>query len=131
MLVGEPFSWDSQAKQFCLRGHSGVHYERHSVGIYPAHGIVDCLLYYRQIGHDENKGLLTGILYYYPEDVPPLEKAGSVNLFVDPTWRMRGIGRALVTDAISRWSGLSWDDQRYSQDGLKFRLAIEGRSEWR
>jgi hypothetical protein len=32
------------------------------------------------------RGILTGILYYYPADIPPPEKAGNVNIFVDPAY---------------------------------------------
>jgi hypothetical protein len=48
------------------------------------------------------RGILTGTLYYYPADIPPPEKAGSVNIFVDLAYQMRGAGRKLVTEALVR-----------------------------
>lgn len=138
LLAGEPFSFESQAKQFSIRGTPGIAYERHSVGSFPDHDLIECLLHYSPASIRFG-GILTGILYFYPQDVyerrgprtgEQLEKAGAVNIFVHPRFRMRGIGRALVAEAMQRWT-IDPEKQRYSQDGLHFRLALEGRSEWR
>ena len=53
------------------------------------------------------RGILTGILYYYPPDIPPPEKAGNVN----PAYQMRGVGRKLVTGTLVRWPTMDPDQQ--------------------
>ena len=57
------------------------------------------------------RGILTGILYYYSADIPPPEKAGNVNIFVDPAYPMRGVGRKLVTETPLRWPTMGPDQQ--------------------
>lgn len=130
-----PFPWESQASQFNRYSReTGVVYERHHLGVFPDHRLVECLLYYRPIGLGE-RGCLTGILYYYPNDIQSRdgrfnEKAGNVNIFIDPAFQMRGYGRKLVEEAVKRWPSIDPEQQRYSQDGYKFRLALEGKSRW-
>ena len=76
------------------------------------------------------RGILTGILYCYPADIPPPEKARNVNIFVDLAYQMRAAGRKLVTEALVRRPTMIRTSKRYSEDGLKFRLAGEGKSRW-
>lgn len=86
------------------------------------------------------RGILTGILYYYyyyyyyhhhhPADIPPPEKSGNVNIFMDLGYQMRGAGGKLVTEALVRRPTMIRTSKRYSEDSLKFRLAGEGQSRW-
>lgn len=106
--------WESQVHQFAERGGPGLEYrlefdlpedpdrER------PIH----CLLW------RDDSGVLRGVLYYYEKDIPPLEKAGNVNVFVDPAHQRQGIGRRLVQEALSRWP-IDLDSQRYTVGGAR------------
>ena len=69
------------------------------------------------------RGILTGILYYYPADIPPSEKAGNVHISGDP--RVSNARRGSQ-------AGLLWirTSKLYSEDGLEFRLAMEEKFRW-
>jgi GNAT superfamily N-acetyltransferase len=98
VTFAEPaFGWESQAAQWLHHGEPGISFERHSVGTYPHLHIVDCLLY-----RDE-EGLLVGLLYHYCDD-SRYEEAGNVNIMVKPENQRRGIGTALLVDAMARWN---------------------------
>jgi GNAT superfamily N-acetyltransferase len=105
-MVGEPFSWESQARQYPVKHAPGVTY---FAGVTPT-GTVDCLLYY---GPNRR---LWGVLNHYGQDFPPYEVAGNVNVFVDPARRRMGVGSALLREAWARWP-FSADQQRYSEAG--------------
>lgn len=103
------YTWESQARQYPKKNPPGVHY-------FPGHtpsGTVDCLLYY---GPNRR---LWGVLNHYPQDFPPWEKAGNVNVYVDPGRRRRGVASALLDEAMRRWH-LSADRQQYSDAGARF-----------
>lgn len=105
------YSWESQVVQYPRLGAPGIQYyagkdENHPVPI-------DCLLW-----RDED-GLVRGILNYYSVNYPPHERAGNVNLFVDPGHRRQGIATALVREANRRWGPINWSQQRYTAAGVE------------
>lgn len=101
------YPWESQAQQYPRRGPEGISY---FAGEIPEiNYTVDCLLY-------RERGILVGILNHYPADQLPWEKAGNVNVWVHPDYQRRGIGTALVAEAVTRW-GINFDQQRYTEQG--------------
>jgi GNAT superfamily N-acetyltransferase len=110
---GELYSWESQVQQYPRFGVPGrISY---FAGVVDSQTTpVDCLLW-----RDEN-GLLRGILNHYPIDYPPFERAGNVNLWVDPEWQKRGIGTDLVKKCIELYGPLKVEQQKYSRDGAEF-----------
>lgn len=105
------YSYESQVVQYPRLGAPGIEYfagkdEHHPVP-------VDCLLFR---GED---GLIRGILNHYAIDYPPHEKAGNINLFVDPAHHREGIGTALVREANRRWGPINWNQQRYTAAGVE------------
>ena len=46
-----------------------------------------------------------------------------------PAYQMGGVGRKLV-EALVCWRTMIGTSKRYSEDGLEFRLAMEGKSRW-
>lgn len=103
------FLWENQARQYPKYG-SGITYFK---GECEDNTWADCLLYY---GYDNE---LHGILNHYPFDMPPYQKAGSVNLQVRPDRRRKGIATALLDEAIKRFN-INLDDQEYTPDGERF-----------
>ena len=106
---GIAFLWQNQARQYPRHG-TGITYFK---GLCEDNMWVDCLLYY---GYDNE---LHGILNHYPFDMPPHQKAGSVNLQVRPDRRRKGIGSALLDEAIKRFN-INLEDQEYTPDGERF-----------
>lgn len=99
-------TWESQAWQYPRLGDSGIRLRlEHSGG-----GLIHCLLW------RDPAGLLRGVLNHYPVAHPPYERAGNVNLWVDPAWTHQGIASALIRDANTRWT-LDPHQQRYSTAG--------------
>ncbi len=103
------FLWESQARQYPKNG-TGITYFK---GEFEDNTWVDCLLYY---GYD-NK--LHGILNHYPCEIPPYQKAGSVNIQIRPDRRRKGIATALLDEAIKRFN-INLEIQEYTPDGEKF-----------
>lgn len=103
------FLWENQARQYPRYG-SGITYFR---GICDDNIWVDCLLYY---GYDNE---LHGILNHYPFEMPPYQKAGSVNIQVRPDRRRKGIASALLDEAIKRFN-VNLENQEYTPDGERF-----------
>lgn len=103
------FLWQNQARQYPRHG-TGITYFK---GICEDNMWVDCLLYY---GYDNE---LHGILNHYPFEMPPYQKAGSVNLQVRPDRRRKGIASALLDEAIKRFN-VKLEDQEYTPDGERF-----------
>ena len=103
------FLWENQARQYPKYG-SGITYFK---GECEDNTWVDCLLYY---GYDNE---LHGILNHYPFEMPPYQKAGSVNLQVRPDRRRKGIATALLDEAIKRFN-IILGDQEYTPDGEMF-----------
>lgn len=114
------FHWASQAEQYPRTGPAGISYFAGEVGDgFPP---VDCLLY------RGDEGTLLGILNHYSVDYPPWEKAGNVNLWVYPYAFHRGIGTALLDEAMRRWE-IDLDQQRYTHAGAAFVTAYTSRKE--
>lgn len=127
------YTWASQERQFPNKGPAGITYEqnhvevarvthRHTGAHVPvlADSPVDCLV------HRSHKGTVTGILYHYPVDMPPWERAGNVNVMVHPRRQRRGIGSALVAEALRRWPEIDPGQQDYTPDGAALVNAILG-----
>jgi GNAT superfamily N-acetyltransferase len=109
-------SWESQVMQYPVVGEPGIGYFAGVVaGDLPP---VDCLLW------RDDQGLVRGILNHYPVNYAPYEMAGGVNIWVHPDWQRRGIGRALVTEAVTRWGEINVEQQRFSEAGAAFALAL-------
>lgn len=104
------FGFDSQVEQFDRVGPSGISYVK---GELSATTHVNCLLY------RDDDGVLIGVLYHYPQDVTPWEKAGNVNVLVDPAQQRRGIGSQLLREALRRWV-IDLDAQDYTAAGRNF-----------
>lgn len=114
----EVFEWDTQASQYREikpRG-PGITYFRPVFDMGP----VDCLLMY-------NADLaLVGILNYFPENLPPYERAGNFTMFTRPDRRRRGVATALMDEARRRWL-INFDQQDYSPEGAAFATAYVNR----
>lgn len=105
-------SWASQANQYPPFGEAGISYFR---GDLSEDLYVDCLLW------RDDGGILRGILNHYPIKTS-WEEVGNANVWVQPGWERRGIGTALITEALRRWT-LDFTQQRYSPEGAAL---IEG-----
>jgi hypothetical protein len=111
-LGGMPWPFKGQAKQFDKKGPPGLSYFKGTGnGLQPGQW-VDCLLW-----RDE-KGILKGIVYHYPQDLP-LEKKGNMNVFISPDSKRQGIASKLVAEAIKRYD-VDLRQQRYSEEGAAF-----------
>jgi hypothetical protein len=103
------FKWENQAIQYPEKGSDLVYFK----GVHPRGVTVHCLLYY---GHDN---FLEGILNYYPIDLLPWQKRGSVNILVRPDRRRNRIASSLLDEAIKRWN-IKLEKQVYTKDGESF-----------
>jgi GNAT superfamily N-acetyltransferase len=110
----EAFPWTSQERQYPRVGPPGISY---FAGPVPEWGEVHCLLW------RDDEGLLRGILNYYDKDMPPWEKAGNVNVFVDPAWRRKGIATQLCMEATSRFP-IRLEGQRFTKEGAELARAL-------
>jgi GNAT superfamily N-acetyltransferase len=133
-----PFSWESQARQYpaLASGLNGSPNEvLYMAGELSDGRIVDCLLYYGEEG-------LRGILNHYDFDAPNpnynevsalfgaeefIERKGNFNVWVHPEYRRQGIATKLLDEASRRW-GIDIQQQRYSEDGIKFITAYINRT---
>lgn len=111
---GPAFSWESQRDQYPVQGQPGITYRSEPT----EYGNVDCLLFY------DSLGLLRGILNHYPFDAIGLdgleiEITGNFNLYVDASYRRRGVGTILLDEAMSRWP-IKIEQQTYTSDGVQF-----------
>lgn len=104
------YSYESQVVQYPRLGAPGIEYFAGDGGFAKP---VDCLLW------RDDEGLVRGILNHYPVDMPPHEKAGNINLFIDPARQRQGIGTALVREANRRWGPINWNQQRYTKAGIE------------
>lgn len=122
VTIAETLSWDSQVRQYPVRGEPGIGYFAGDVShAHPGKPPIHCLLY-----RDEN-GYVVGILNYYEVDYPPWEEAGNVNVFVKRQNRRQGIGTRLVDEAKHRW-GISHRGQRYSAEGAALAAALDDKT---
>ena len=111
-LGGEPWPFRGQASQFDKKGPPGFSYFKGTGNGLQSGQWVDCLLW-----RDE-KGILKGIVYHYPQDLP-LEKKGNVNIFISPDSKRKGIASTLLSEAIKRYN-VDLRQQRYSAEGAAF-----------
>lgn len=113
----------SQERQHDKSGPPGISYVQNRVEVarvehkptgqtisVPSQEPVDCLLY------RSRKGTIIGILYHYPVDLMPWEQAGNVNMWVHPRRLRRGIGTALLREAMRRWD-IDPEQQSYTPEG--------------
>jgi GNAT superfamily N-acetyltransferase len=115
------FSFESQSCQFPEKGNPGLEHlvvddsakELHPKGTIPEGSVMVHCITWRKMSGD-----LIGILYYYPVD-NPWEKAGNVNLYIDPKHRRQGIGTKLLDYAFTQWK-IKIEQQRYSLGGAYF-----------
>lgn len=107
-------SWDSQARQYPPLDEPGIHYFRAELG---DGRWVDCLMRY------DDAGRLVGILNHYPQDIPPYESEGGINVWVHPERARQGIGSSLIMEALQRWE-LRGDPQRFSEGGARLAQAM-------
>lgn len=116
------FTWESQAAQYPPSGQPGVSYFRGDVSDdgYGPGAYVDCLLF------RDASGVLVGVLNHYPADFPPYESAGNVLVLVRDDRRRRGIGTALLREAMTRWP-VDLYAQRYTETGADFVGALIAR----
>ncbi len=115
-VLGPVASWESQAEQHDYRGQPGIHLERRHLGTPGAGDFIqlDCLLY------RDKRGLLVGILNHHAHDGNnPLDREGSISMWVKPGHQRQGIGTALLLDAMQRWR-IDLARQRYTTEGLWF-----------
>jgi RNA:NAD 2'-phosphotransferase (TPT1/KptA family) len=106
------FGFASQVGQFPAKGKPGIGYFKGKV---PG-GHVDALL------HRDPKGKLVGVLYHYPQDLPPYEQKGNINVLVDPAHQRQGIASGLLREADKRWD-INLQQQSWTSEGKAF---IEG-----
>jgi GNAT superfamily N-acetyltransferase len=119
-LMGDIFSWESQAAQYAFRSEPGIHLERHHVGELGNQTVIDCLL-----SRDE-MGMLIGILNHYADNNSELEQEGNINIWVKPDHQRQGVGTALIAEAVRRW-GIDFNQQRYTNEGFALIQSFIGR----
>lgn len=111
--AGEPpFDWTSQKRQYPPSGETGIGYFAGET----EYGVVDCLLWRDQMG------ILRGVLNHYSFPTPFGEHAGSVNIYVDPLFRRRGVATMLLDEARTRWV-IDVEAQTYTEAGADFMVA--------
>lgn len=138
VIPASAFDWTSQANQYPEKGEPGIRLERRCVDVDtgaevvvvdpalagPRITVTDCLLY-----RDED-GTLVGILNHY-DGRGPLERKGGINIWVRPDRQRRGIGTALVLEALRRWDDMLPENQRYTEAGVAFLKSLIRRGEER
>lgn len=119
VTIDEVLPWEGQVIQYPQGGVPGITYFAGDVSeFYPGKPPIHTLLFRHLDGH------VIGILNYYEVDYPPYEKAGNVNVFVDPQHRRKGVATALVRQAETRW-GIDYRAQRYSAAGAALAAALD------
>lgn len=101
-------SWESQVVQYPLDGEPGIEY---SEGDVDQEYTVDCLLW------RDDFGRVRGILNYYAHDFKPWERAGNLNIFVDPTYRRSGVATELLEEASRREYSVNIGRLHYTRAG--------------
>jgi DNA-binding NarL/FixJ family response regulator len=111
-LNGMPWPFKGQAEQFEKIGPPGLSYFKGTGNGLKPNQWVDCLLW------RDDSGILKGIVYHYPQDLP-LEKKGNMNVFISPDSKRQGIANRLVAEAIKRYN-VDLRQQKYSEEGAAF-----------
>ena len=109
------FDFESQVWQYPKSGPKGISYYRGDL----QGAFVDCLLY-----RDKSRKV-RGILNHYPVDFIK-EKAGNVNIFVEPRFQHKGIASKLLAEAQRRWT-IDLSRQHYTPVGAAFANAYLSR----
>jgi GNAT superfamily N-acetyltransferase len=109
------YGWEQQAPQYAATGEPGVSFETNEV---PGVTMVNCLLW------RDSGGVLRAILNHFPRNVQlhgrQVEKAGNVNIYVDPGWHRRRLGTLLLDEANARWGPINLDQQEFTPAGALF-----------
>lgn len=107
--------WGTQKSQYAPFGPPGISFERNEVADLTT---VDCLLW------RDSTGVLRAILNHFPEDVhvqgQQVEKAGNVNIYVDPGWQRRRLATLLLDEANARFGPINLDQQALTPAGALF-----------
>lgn len=131
-------TWESQVVQYADAPppeEPGItYYEGDVSDSFPDKPPIDCLLYWQekpggQMGRDGQRRAklrIVGILNHYPDDYPPYEKAGNVNVWVRKAQQRQGIATALWEEAVRRWN-VRLDDQRFTESGSRLAAALDRR----
>jgi len=120
VTILETLSWESQVCQYPPVGEPGISYFAGDVSdSFPDKPPIHCLLYRAP------RGILVGILNFYEVDYPPHEQAGNINVFVKANQQRKGIGTALVLEALGRWPQILSHPQRYSAAGVALRRHLD------
>ena len=104
--------WEYFAADYPATGEPGIVYRRDVAAKFGPNAVSESLLCY------DRDGKLVGILNYFPNNVPFLERAGNFNVIVHPKSRRRGIGTSLLHEAVKRWP-INFEQQRYSHSGAR------------
>jgi GNAT superfamily N-acetyltransferase len=123
MIPSMEHFWFEQAPQHASSGKPNtIRYEKHVVKQYGPKAISECLLFY------DNAGLLRGIVHHFPNDIMRpaqtsigtvmeyVERAGNINITVDPAHQRKGIGTKLLREALDRWP-INLEKQMYTEEG--------------
>lgn len=102
-------SWSSQVHQY-PRGRPGLTCFQATHEDYPL-APIDCLI------ERDRQGYVIGILNHFGHDMPPLERAGNVNVLVHPAMQRRGIGTRLLLTAMDLWPDIDLMAQTYTPAG--------------
>lgn len=116
-----PSDWSRVRRDWPKKGPAGITYVEADPGLEwgggPDGGRIDALV------HRDFSGRLCGLLYHYPVEFSRhgwvgAQRAGSVNLWVDPARRGRGVATALAEEAFRRWPRLDLSLSEYTEGGL-------------
>ena len=114
----EMFSWESQAGQYPPLGPPGISTMRMR---FEDGRWINCLLY------RESGGSLVGILNHYPVDLPPWEQKFTINVWVHPAHRSKGIATEMVLGAMQEGWPISVEDLKVTGSGLALTRSVARR----
>jgi len=106
--------WNKLVKYYPKQGESGFTFSFHHLfGVRYAEYII-----YRN-----EEGEMVGIITYYLHDYFHLERAGNLNISVDPKYWRNGIGLKLLKEAIRKWN-IDFNKQTYTRSGIRLLLTF-------
>lgn len=121
---GLTHTWESQECQYIdrtdIRWRPGI--THWTVPRNAAPVPIECLLYREDRGG--LAGRLVGILNYFPEGSPVGDLPGDTLTLVRPEWRRKGIGKALLTEALRRWPAIDLLSQSYTDEGYALATSV-------
>lgn len=113
--------WNKVIKHYPKKGEPGFTFScQHLFGV----------RYAEYILFRNEDGEMCGIITYYLQDYFHLEKAGNLNISVDPRYWRKGIGLKLLLEAIKKWD-IDFNKQIYTCSGIKLLLAFLNTTEAR